>query len=233
MLIGHPVPGKRKSSDIVQAFIAGAPNDAQGHVFYGVTEGNVDAWRKARASGQDWFYCDNSYFDPVRGTQFRVTKNRLQHDGQGVSDGKRLARIRVEIERWRANVGYALVIPQSDGFMRLVAGERGDWLYDVTHSGLGPFRVRAWSSDKPKLASMLRHDLMGARLLVTYASAAAVTAVLAGVRVLCSKDCAAHCFSGGATPSDDERWRWAAVLADQQFSLEEFRDGTAWNAVNA
>lgn len=229
MLTGHPVPGKRKSADLIAAFIAGAPKSAKGHVFYGVTETNVDAWRKVRASGEDWFYCDNSYLDAVRGQQFRVTKNALQHNGQGQTDGKRLAKIDVELEHYRANEGYVLVIPQSEGFMRLVVNSAGNWLEHQMMPLAQPFMVRPWSPDKPKLASTLRRDLMGARLLLTYSSAAAVAAVLAGVRVVCSEDCAAHCFSGVKVSSDAERWRWAGVLADNQFSLDEFRNGTAWS----
>jgi hypothetical protein len=237
MLIGFPVPGKKKSADLVAAFITGAPKDARGAVFYGVTEGNVAAWRAARAAtahGDDFYYIDNSYFDCVRSEQFRVTKNAIQHPGAGESDGKRFAKLALEVEHYRAPKGYVLVVPQSDVFMQLVVRAPFDWSAAIARQFAHEPAVkwRPWSSDKLAIQKTLRQDLEGAKLLVTHSSAAAVSAVLMGVRVSVSPMSCAHCFSDKEVSSDAKRWQWASVLADNQWTVDEFRDGTAWSMLN-
>lgn len=230
MLTGHPVPGKEKSRVIVDAFVSGAPRNADGAVFYGVVPSMAGEFRRARDSGAPWFYCDNAYFDDARGHYFRVTKNRLQHDGSGGTNGKRLAALGVQIEPRRRGGEYALAIEQSEMFMRHVARQDG-WLSKALY-GLGPVRIRPWSSDKPRLAASFHEDLRLASVLVTYSSAAAVEAVIAGVPVVVSKDSAAYCMNG-SLPSEGERARWAGVLADHQFTLAEMRSGYAWEVLNA
>jgi hypothetical protein len=235
MLTACPVPGKKKSAELVAAFIAGAPKDATGLVFYGVTEGNISQWRAALSGREDWYYIDNSYFDAVRGLQYRVTKNRIQHDGEGDTDGKRFARLGIPVgpARLLAEDSYVLCVPQSEPFMRLVIEYRGDWIEDMK-AGLrlqGPFRVRQWSSDKLAIQRTLPQDLEHARMVLTHSSAAAVSAVLAGVPVLVSPY---SCAFRQATVNDKtERRRWAGVLADNQFDLAELRNGHAWRTLHA
>ncbi len=238
MLTGHPVPGKRKSADLVAAFIEGAPKNVEGNVFYGVDERNFEAWRSARQQalhGVPYFYVDGSFFDCVRGQQFRVTKNAIQHKGHGQSDGKRFAKLGLEIEHYRANEGYVLMVPQSDQFMHLVLGATGDWSAAVAglYADEPAVKWRMWYADKPTIQKTLRRDLEGAKLLVTHSSAAAVSAVLMGVRISCSPLCCAYQFSDKGVASDAKRWQWASVLADQQWTIEEMRNGTAWRMLNA
>lgn len=230
MLIGHPVPGKEKARVLVQAFIDGAPSNAEGAVFYGMVPSMQQAVQSAWSSGKPWYWIDNSYIDDARGQYFRVTKNRLQHDGSGDTDGKRLAALGVQIEPRRRGGDYALAIEQSEMFMRYVVAQDG-WLSKALY-GLGPVKIRPWSSDKPRLLTTFAADLRRANVLVTYSSAAAVEAVIAGVPVVVGKDSAAYCMNG-SLPSEDERARWAGVLADQQFTLAEMRSGYAWEVLNA
>ena len=44
-LTAFPVPGKEKSRRLCEAFVRGAPKDAEGVVFAGVKDGNVLSWR--------------------------------------------------------------------------------------------------------------------------------------------------------------------------------------------
>jgi hypothetical protein len=235
MLTACAVPGKRKSADICAAFIAGAPKSAEGRVFFGVTEGNIKEWKHALGGSEPWFYGDNSYFDAVRGLQYRVTKNRIQHDGEGDTDGKRFARLGIPIgpARLLAEDSYVLCVPQSEPFMRLVIEYRGDWIEDMK-AGLrlqGPFRTRQWSSDKLAIQRTLPQDLEHARMVLTHSSAAAVSAVLVGIPVLVSPY---SCAFRQATVNDKaERRRWAGVLADNQFDISELRSGHAWRTLHA
>lgn len=229
-LIACPVPGKAKSKMLCDAFIAGAPKSASGYVFYGVKAGNFTDWKRARASGEDWYFIDNSYFDSARGSQFRVTKNRLQHDGRGESDGKRFARLAEKIhplQSWNMH-GRVVFVEQSDDHMQYTL--MGDpWLDPVllAYAGDPAFHVRLWSPNKPKIQVTLAEDLIGARRLITHTSAAAVMAILAGVPV----DCAPQCAAFGMTGKPD-RLPWASVLADNQFTLDELKNGLAWRTLN-
>lgn len=233
-----PVRRKQKSVDICAAFMAGAPEDAPGSVFYGVENDNLEEWSAAQS--ECYWYIDNSYFDTSRGTYFRVTRNAMQHSGSGESDGRRFRSLRAAIRPWRKHGRHILVCPQSDHFMRL-CGYYGDWTADTVRAlskvSDRPIRIRLWSPDKAKLAATLESDLIGAHCLVTHSSAAAISAVLAGVPVVCTAKCAASAMSGGladveSLPTPEGREQWASVLADNQWTLAEFRDGTAWRMLN-
>jgi len=232
MLIGFPVPGKAKSKMLVDAFIAGAPRDAVGSVFYGVKEGNFADWCRVREKGHDFYFIDNSLFDPLRGVTYRVTKNALQHTGDGETKINHLFQDRngLCMKPWRSRDearGRVLVVEQSQDHMRYTL--RGDqWLQGALRKYAGSdINWRRWSANKPKVQQSLPVDLAGARVLVTHNSAAAVMAVLAGVPV----DCAPECAAFGMNYSDD-RLRWANVLLDNEFSTRQLKDGTAWRKLN-
>lgn len=248
-LAAYPLPAKRKSVELCSAFVQAAGGEVvtDGRwrpdavaVFYGVGDANLPVWQAVRGLGMPFVYLDNAYFDAARGTYFRATLNGLQHSGAGASDGTRLAKLGVQIEPWRTGGSYVLLCPQSEIYMRHVAGYEGDWLACALARSAGdvPVRMRPWSPDKPKLVATLRADLLAARAVITYSSAAAVGAVLAGVPVVVSVNSAAARFSSTLIdsprrPDDDERRRWAGVLADNQFTREELCSGYAWQVLRA
>lgn len=236
----YPVPGKEKSRLICNAFAAGAPKHATGAVFFG-TEGVMSAFQRAKSG--TWWYIDNAYTDPQRGLYFRVTKNALQVDPTGkISTGERFARLGITVKDWRHKPdGKILVIPQSDDFMKSTLGRKGDWLRETVEKlnawGYGPrIRVRPWLRDKKTAYVELHRDLDDAALVVTWSSASAITALYEGIPAI-SEDGAAHALTGSLTaervaqprmPDRFERTRFLEILADNQFTLEEFKDGVAW-----
>lgn len=239
-LTAHPTLGKQKAIDICNAFVAGAPQNAVGHVFYGVNATNVEEWRRVVRSGEEFFFVDNAYTDATRQTHFRVTRNMLQHTGEGASDGKRFTALGIDIKPWRTAGDHIVVCPQSELFMSMVVGHRGDWARHIagTLANLSrrPQLIRMWSRDKGHAAATLAKDLTGAHALVTWSSAAAVTAVLAGVPVVTLGQCAAGRMSGSLAnleqlPTPDRK-NWISVLADNQFTLLEISSGYAWKALN-
>lgn len=252
MVTAYPVAKKAKSYEICEAFIKGcggaiatAPAKlASGAAFfYGIDESNLGVWREVRSNPtREWYYCDNSYFDSTRQAHFRVTRNRLQHDGYGDSTGERFRQLDIPVLPWTevGPDGHIVVCPQSDHFMKYVVGFNGNWL-DETVSALRtltdrPIRVREWNRDKSALSATLGQDLKGAFALVTYSSAAAITAVLNGVPIVCSAHCAAMPMSGNLFKlfqlPRKPREVWAGVLADNQWTLDEFRDGTTWRMLH-
>jgi hypothetical protein len=217
--------------------VQGAPVDALGAVFYGVNGTNIDAWNRVRQRGQDWYYIDNSYFDKVRGQQYRVTKNRIQVKvGDKTSDGKRFAALGIEIKPWLdpSDEAHWVFIEQSPSFMRDVANDP-NWLPRRLAEVKDKRRVvvRSWESDKLKVQKSLVDDLRGAWALVTYSSAAAVTAVAEGVfSVVEPMSSIAGMTCSKIDSVQDERLRYLSVLADNQFTIEELRDGKAWACLN-
>lgn len=249
MVTAYPVHGKAKSLEVCRAFVDGcggaivhrAERLASGPAFfYGVDESNVHLYREACERG-GYYYSDNAYFDSARQAYFRVTKDALQHKGEGTSTGERFAALKIAIKPWREGGRHVVVCPQSDQFMKLVVGLKRDWFVD-TVAALQAYRprivikVREWNRDKTALASTLGDDLKDARALVTWSSAAAVTAVLEGVPIVVSSpECAAAPMSGNLYRLDElprpERQNWAGVLADNQWTLPEMREGKAWTAL--
>jgi len=242
----YPVPGKEKSKLICNAFAAGAPKHATGAVFFG-TEGQMQNFRRAQQG--TWWYIDNSYFDKHRGIYFRVTKNALQVDPRGkTSTGERFAELGIDIKPWRPNPdGYILVCPQSDDFMKSTLG-RGP-SYDWTRETLAqlevlqrqagtsiPVKVRPWNRDKKAAAVTLESLLPDVRLLISHSSSASITAMIEGVPSLSiGETAAAYHLTGPLTveslrspPMPEGRLQFFQVLADNQATLEEFRNGKVW-----
>lgn len=249
-LYAYPIARKAKSMEICRAFVEGCcgalavnathlfPGPA---FFYGVDESNVNLWREAKARG-NYYYCDNSYFDPSRQSYFRITRDALQHSGRGESDGSRFAALGITIKPWRDGGKHVVVCPQSVAFMKLVVGQFDrDWFVDAiavlnAHRPRIPIKVREWDRDKTALAATLGDDLKDALALVTWSSAAAITAILEGVpAVVLSDDCAAKPMSSSLYRLDEPRRPareiWAGVLADNQWTLDEMRSGFTWNAM--
>lgn len=228
-----PVKGKRKSEILCNAFAKSAPKSARGFVFYGVNASNFLEWRTAQRHPDGFWAIDNSYFDKTRGNvdnayaQFRITRNAMQIravDHQ--SDGKRFDALGVEVKPWRDNPdGHWLLVSQSTPFMCDIALDpnwRQRALDELMKTGR-IVRVRDWSANKSDAAKTLAADLENAHMLVTYSSAAAVEALIAGVQTRVEPMSALH----GALLRAD-RLRILAVLADNMWTFSEITSGAAW-----
>lgn len=251
MVTAYPVKGKQKSYEICRAFAEGCggfvtsnANDLKDGAafFYGVDESNLHIWNRVRKERRDFYYCDNAYFDQTRQEYFRVSKNRLQHSGTGVSDCRRFNELDIYVKPWRREGRHLVVCPQSDHFMNVVVGYNGNWtqdtLSDLSRLTLRSIRLRLWSPDKGKLANTLKEDLNGAHALITWSSAAAITAIIEGVPAIVMGESAASLIA--AIRLEDleyaprlDRTNWLGVLADNQWTLDEMRSGFCWKVINA
>lgn len=250
----YPIPNKPKARRTCEAFAQGvraaagyekaaaihdnvpAKLDDGMAVFYGVRPCVSHLFRECKVSGRDFAYIDNSYLDATREARFRVTKNALQHDGSGTSTGDRFRALGLSVAPWRRSGRgrNVLVCLQSPEFMACVADDP-DWsrwvVTAIREQTDRPIVLRAKGSAIP-LADALRD----AWVVVTWSSAAAVQALLAGVPVCVTPTSAAHRFT---TPLDeidrprmvDGREEWAAVLADNEWTLDDFRSGECWRAL--
>ena len=248
-VICFPQPGKAKSNDVMAAFAEGAgglvstgPRDARYGLpaaFFGVV-GIEDVFARAMASGRDWFYGDNSYFDRCRGKFFRFGQNEFQLSRLARPDHARAKALGLAPAKWQSGK-HVIVVEQSPHFLRL-SGVGDDWaartVAELKRYTDRPIRLRPWRRDKDKAAAGLRADLAGAWALVTHMSAAAVEALLSGVPVFVTGPCAASPMASGElsaikTPHyPDGRENWAAGLAGHQWTIEELRDGTAWRVLH-
>jgi hypothetical protein len=236
----YPTLGKPKAKVLLDAFMEGCGDlKENAAVFYGVNETNIEHWREVRRFRRPYYSIDNSYFDQTRGfkephAQFRITKNGFQVNANELkSDGLRFAALGIKLQPWRhpTATSHTLVCPQSDAFMRDIAQYPGDWAKDTLQhlSHASPVMFRAWGRDKLKAASSLPHDLENAHLLVTHSSAAAVTALIHGVPVQVSSMSALWgCNFDVGNDNCPVRLNVMGVLADNQWSLDEIRQGKAW-----
>lgn len=260
-VFGYPQPGKWKSTEILQDFVAGAGGDGQlcvnrelwagiAAAFYGTVgiEGLFRAAQtRARDRAGDFYYVDNAYFDAGRGRYFRISRNALQRSSVALMDYAQLIQLGIRVKPWRTGGAHVLVIEQSDYFMREICGWKGGlgaWrssaIATLSAHTDREIRVRAWSRDKTALAQTLGEDLAGAHAVVTHSSAAAVAAILEGIPVFATGETALEQFANrdlaqieAPVRPDDSREEWAARLAGSQWTREQMRSGQAWRALQA
>lgn len=212
-------------------------------VFYGVRPQQKWLLEQAKLQRRDWYYIDNAYFDSTREHYFRITKNRLQHNGMGDSDGRRFISLGIDIEPWRKSGAHVLVCPQSDEFAELFFEDGAAWT-DVTLEELKKrtqreVRVRPWQANKLEWYRTLPADLADCWALVTHSSASAITAMLNGVAAFVTgHDCISRPVANLSlahieTPHYSPNLRaWCNVVADNQFSIKEIESGYAWHSLN-
>lgn len=247
-VICYPQPDKVKSLNVLRAFAQGfngrmcrSYDLVDGHpaAFYGTVH-IEHLWRKVLERKHEYFYLDNSFFDCVRGSHFRIGVNALQVSSIGEPHWNRWSALRQYIKPWRKTGRHILVIAQSEFFMSQVVGwQNGSvgWQYHVLQQlKAATDRLvifRHWSRDKRERASTLEGDLQGAWALVTHSSAAANEALLRGIPVFTTGDCAASPMAGGSLSGiekpalPDNREQWAAALAGKQWTLDEISTGRA------
>lgn len=250
MLTAYAQPNKDKSRVVLEAFARGCAGQLAERyelqdgtaAFYGVV-GLENLWRAVRARG-DFVYLDNAFFDRARGTHFRATRDALQPTVIGRADWHRLTALGLDFKDWCRDGRHIVVCMQSEHFMTNVAEwPAPEWLQFVERTLKAhtdrPIVIRDWGRDKGERARSLHRDLDGAWALVTHMSAAANEAVLAGVPVFVTGDCAALPMGLSQLESiesprrPDGRQEWAAGLAAAQWTLEEMREGAAWRSLNA
>lgn len=242
-VVAYPVFTKQKSFAICELFVEGAvlERDTKGSIFYGVTDINVKTWRLAvtlaKTKDYPYYYIDNSYFDRGRNKFYRVSKSSIQYKGPHESDGKRFAEFGYEPKPWRSiDEGHIVVCPQSDTFItKTMPRQWKMWLPEAVAAAQRKWpgrRVvtREWSSNKPVQMRTLHDDLKGAGLVITHSSAAAVEAVIEGIPVHVSEVSALH----GMVCSGDTnlRLQLLGALADNQWTLDEIKNGSAWRWLN-
>lgn len=212
-------------------------------VFYGVDEVTLPLWRETNANNVPFFYVDNGYFNSKwkGGDSYRITKNRMQHDGIGESTGARWRDLGIEIkpERTPRTDAHYLVALQSDWWyvrFNMTKGSWIQWLIDQIQPVLGGRKVEL--RDKSQHAVPINWQEVYA--VIAHSSNVLVDALVEGVPVFSVyAETASRHLSGSfprvdllRRPTVDERLRWARVLADNQWSIEEIEAGVPWEKLS-
>jgi hypothetical protein len=235
-------PNERRAQDIARAFAAGCGGHVRTHYVPGPwagfgSPGTWDGLMETRRAGHDFYYGDHAYFG--RHQFFRFTKNAWQHRGTGTGSTSRLRPFYRNTKPWHRgkNAGRDIIIcPQSDAYHQRMGWNLESWIESIqARLALAtdrPLIIRSKNDKRP-----LSADLMNAWCVITHASNAAVEAIMNGVPAICTGDCAASIMSGSDPLNveypfyPDGRMEWASVLAANQWTLAEIRNGECWKAL--
>jgi len=193
--------------------------------------------RKTQAIGQTWFYGDHAYWRRFK--YFRCTRNAYQHDGSGNASSHRFGRLGVKIIPWTFHGRHIVVCPPDERHAQFMDFDHKQWLTN-TLTSLKKYTDRPIKIRDRKQAynryNTLALDLNNAWAVVTHTSNVAVDAVIAGVPVFCTGQCAASAMglsdlSRIEYPVRPEREQWAFNLADNQWTINEMERGLLWSAI--
>jgi hypothetical protein len=228
-------------------------HEADFHVIWSIKRPNILAWSKQTNHGV--LVAERGHVGD------RLTYTSCGWDGLGhrgrypsASDGgaRWLERWGHLMQPWREGGRYALLLGQVDGDAALygIPGNFRQWATVMTallrskghevRYRPHPFVRRGGDRFCPQGAALSEHesiaeDLDGAALAVTFNSTSCVEAVLAGVPTVTidegamAWDVASHNLADPLVHPDREAW--AHSLAWTQWTLDEIRNGTAWEAV--
>jgi hypothetical protein len=221
------------------------------HVSEGLLDGGMATYGNARGlkplldrcilEKRDFLYLDNGYFKPGHfNGYFRVTRNAYMHDGSGIAKPHRWRALDKMILPWKRNADFVLVCPPNPVYASLRGFNAALWLNEtqrvLKEATDREIRIRL----KPGKANSepLSQALRGCHALVTHSSNTAVDSLLAGVPVFCTDKCSASCMGIAdlrrieAPFYPDDRERFCQVLAANQWTLAEMKDGTCWRELN-
>lgn len=249
MIYAYANPKKSGSVEMCEAFVAGAqaagrkaevvtdgelraPGEA---AFYGVQKELMDCWRRVAKLSLPYWYIDNGYFWSkwAGGDCYRITKNRLQHNGLGESDGKRFSMLNLEILPWRRGGTHVLIAQQSPWWYEWQGGSIKEWTDHAEDI------VRDWPAvirGKPTTKTLPPIDWAKIKCVLTHSSNVAIDGLLQGVPCLVTSEYAAARTLAGCVETrtlnfPDNRREVFNVLADNQWTLEEIRKGVMWRTV--
>lgn len=213
-------------------------------VLYGVDKTTLPLWREIERTRHPYFYIDNGYFRSKweGGEHYRITFGAPQCSGFGSSSGDRWKSLERKIHPWSRAGSHILIACQSDFWHERHGSQSAIAFADEVSADLREVTDRAivvrQKPLKDRTEPPLGQALENCWAVVTHSSMVALEAILTGIPAFVLAPSALGPVSSddiGAIESPyypDDRLRWASVLAENQWSLEEIRAGTAWRALN-
>lgn len=240
--VSYSVPWEKSSPRFASAFAAGCGGPIStdltrlqpGPFAAFCTPPTWPLLQQAQVDGRDWYYGDHGYFQ--RFQYYRITRSAYQHDGSGEATPERFDRLGYRVQPWRRTGSHVIVCPNSRVYFSLFGIKVEEWLAHVVRQ-VGAHTDRLinirWKADGP-----IHDDLQKAWAVVTYSSAAAIDALIAGVPVFVLAPFAAayrmgtpdlSCIETPLYPDGREPFLWN--LAANQWSMDEISSGVAWRAL--
>ncbi len=212
--------------------------------FYGRDRGTLAIVAQCAAAGDHWLMADNGYMG--RGQYdgyYKISRDGFQCDGVGVPDEKRLVKIlgitgQEFVKKWRPQTkdGHILVCPPIKGYERNHFFSTLKWLRQIKMQikpAKRKVRVRYKPGEAQASNRSIAEDLQGCHAVVTHDSNIVVEAILAGIPAFVTGTSPAQVFGNVDVFTirkprlDVDRWEWLSILANNQWTLNEIRDGMA------
>lgn len=204
-------------------------------VVWGVLRESDRILFQARSQGLHFFYIDHAYFNRGHGNSYRITRNAYEAGRVRKVSDSRLKILNLDVQPWRKSGRSIIVCPPTEHFA--AAHNCSDWL-ETTLNALKletdrPIVVRTKPGPGESTVP-LAQALQDAHALVTHSSNVAIEAACLGTPVFVSPTSAAAPIGRTdigkiESPFYPKREGWLAHLAYSQYSLDEIRDGSAWN----
>jgi hypothetical protein len=254
-------PDKPRTGFILQKFAQGSKGAVvfdgkyrEGpSAFFGVQPNTRAAFVEATRSDNiyPWYYIDNGYFSGIfKGALFfRVTKGQFQYHGKSDPDYDRLKAQGITVAPWRTGGDHILFCPPGEHWMRNVLDRSAvEWRENMRPKIAQATDLPVIERLKPKNIHEYRESsaevaLQNCAAVVTFTSNISLQAICRGIPVFCSPMSTAS-YLGVAynnydlpdlnkpyLPSVAVRKSWMATLANKQWTLDEFADGTTWRSL--
>lgn len=237
----YEMPEESTSPRFARAFAAGCKGRVlrryEGGRWSGF--GSPQNWQDLQAAirdGHEWYFGDHAYFQRHR--FYRVTKCAYFHTGVGKSDMKRVRLFFNKPAKWQRGKKIILC-PQSEGFFTRVVGiSQEQWIKNVIEE-LRLYTDREIVTHMKRDSRPLADFFRDAHCIISHSSNSAVEAVMAGVPAINLADSPAAAMTRRNLYDvenlffPENRLEWAAVLADNQWTLDEISNGDCWRHLNA
>lgn len=211
----------------------------------------LEVWEK----GYPIYYGDHAYFGRFK--YYRVTRIQKTRDGElpwpmqhvpklpAVPSENQMFRFNIIFQEYklmmeprRKNGDHILLCPPDNVWAKYEGFDEDIWTSDIMaeikRNTDRPIRLRPRQCRRP-----LSDDLRECWALVTHHSNVAVEAVLAGVPVFVTSNCASltvgntdlRTLDNPYFPDETEREQWAVSLCANQFTLDQIRSGLCWRHI--
>lgn len=204
-------------------------------ISYGILRGTGEIFKHCREKGLDFWEIDRGYFKPdhFKG-YYRISKNntRATYRPDCVTSDRWDA-LKIPVAPMRENdKGSILLVPPTGYVAEYFGIDADQWVAETTHKLQQYCDRHVKIRDKQSMIP-LDIDLAHSYCVVTYNSNVALDALLYGIKVI-APDCP-DIYSWNQMglenindPYDFDRVELFSYLACCQFTLDEFRNGTAW-----
>lgn len=221
-------------------------HDDSDSMFWGLVNNNTNLIHQICETGQTWWFTDTPYFGRFDNNNlqpdnhyWRICKDNIHVSYVAGLDTKRISKFNVAVKSQRQNGEHILVCPSSNGIHGFLGIH--DWLEKTVtelkkHTDrpiIVRHKPRGRGTSGPSEAVIpIQQQLKNAWACVTSCSISAVESMCEGVPVFCHENSFAKPIGNInldaiENPQYSDPTSWLNSLSYQQFTPEEFSNGTA------